>query len=272
MINIPVEIKENGKVVGLPSCDVVYPLMISLQGGTKQGKTFLAASFPNAFVLDFAPSHMKFGGGKMDEVALSRSVGEGFRSLFKPMIENGETVWVPKIEGFDYRTQYYFVKNPTMLDVAIEKAKVFKSMLPPDAGKVWLVIDDTTRWRNMEVINWLNEKKKWPIKEQFGQITQTMLAKLTSWQSEFNILLIHKMDPAYDSGIPTAKVYPGNADYASDCSIEISISEKDGKKHQVIKVISNGHWFECDPTYVTDLLDPDPMTLLSSLRIPKVLW
>ncbi len=273
MLFISVEITEDGKITGIPTEAVVYPLMISLQGETKKGKTFFAASFPNAFVLDFAPSHMKFGGGKMDEGALKRTVGEGFSSLFKPVLENGEVTWVPKIPGFDYRQQYFFVKNVNMLDIAVEKAKMFAETLPKDAGKVWLVVDDTTRWRNMEVINWLNEKKKWPIKEQFGQITQAMLARLTSWQEHFNVVLIHKMDPSYDNpGTFSAKLYPGNVDYVSDCSLEIGTVEKDGKKQRLVKVINNRHCNDCDPEYVVMIPDPDPMTVLSALRIPRIFW
>lgn len=262
----------NGEVVGLNSCDIVYPLLISLQGQTKKGKTYFAASFPNAFVLDFVPSKMKFAGGALDTVAMTRTVGEGFRSLFTPVKKPDGVHWVPKIDGFDFKQQYFFIKSLEMLDAAIEKAKMFKETLSPDAGKVWLVIDDSLRWRNMEVINWAEQKKKWPAKEIFGQITQGMQAKITSWQNDFNILIVHKMGLDFNTGEPTAQAHPGNIEYVSDCCIEIATVIKDGTLHPLIKVHSNGHCFECDPNYIKEVLDPDPMTVLSALRIPRELW
>ena len=45
------EVINGGEVVGLPMDSVIYPLMLSLQGETKKGKTYFAASFLNAFLL-----------------------------------------------------------------------------------------------------------------------------------------------------------------------------------------------------------------------------
>jgi hypothetical protein len=262
----------DGEVVGLNANDVAYPLLVSLQGETKKGKTYFAASFPNAFILDFAPSKLKFSGGNMDTAALTRSVGEGFRSLFTPAVKPDGIHYVPKIEGFNFNQQYFFVKSMDMLDAAIEKAKMFKETLEPGSGKVWLVIDDSIRWRNMEVIHWLNTKKKWPIKEQFGQITQMMQSKLATWQNDFNIVIIHKMGPDFNTGELVAQAYPGNIEYVSDCVLQIDTPIKDGKRTQVIKVLSNGHCFVCEPNYIQEIENPDPMTVLSALKIPRVLW
>jgi hypothetical protein len=266
------EVIENGEVVGLPMDSVIYPLMLSLQGETKKGKTYFAASFPNAFLLDFAPSKMSFAKVIPDELAMTRTVGEGFRSIFTPVKKPDGVHWVPKIPGFDYKQQYFFVKNTDMLDAAIEKAKLFKESLPKDSGKVWLVIDDTIRWRNMEILHWVETKGKWPAREQFGIVTQQMLGKITLWQNDFNVLLIHKMEKSFETGEPIAKIYPGNADYLSDCNLEITNIQKNNNMHQAIIIHSNGHCYECSADYVKEILDPDPMTVLSMLKIPRELW
>jgi hypothetical protein len=262
----------DGEIVGLTTNEVTYPLLVSLQGETKRGKTYFGASFPNAFVLDFAPSIMSFGKVKADEIAMTRTVGEGFRSIFNPVKRGEEVHWVSKIDGFNFKQQYVFIKSLDHLEAAVEKAKMFKETLSSDAGKVWIVVDDTTRWRSMEVLAWFEKNKKWPIKEQFGQITQGMQSKLSDWQNDFNVLLIHKMSKSFETGEPVAQVYPSNADYVADCNIEIGYAIKDGKQHQVVKVHSNGHCFACNENYIGEIVDPDPMTVLSALRVPRELW
>ena len=178
----------------------------------------------------------------------------------------------PSGKALRLKQQYFFVKNTDMLDAAIEKAKLFKESLPKDAGKVWLVIDDTIRWRNMEILHWVETKGKWPAREQFGIVTQQMLGKITLWQNDFNVLLIHKMEKSFETGEPIAKIYPGNADYLSDCNLEIKNIQKNNNMHQAIIIHSNGHCYECSADYVKEILDPDPMTVLSMLKIPRELW
>src|SRR5512137_2086355 len=100
-----------GKITGLRSKDVVYPLLVSLQGRTKRGKTFFGASFPNAVLLDFISCKMGFAKLEFDAAAMNRTVGEGFRSIFRPERKDGEVQWVSKIPGFDFQSQYCYVKT-----------------------------------------------------------------------------------------------------------------------------------------------------------------
>ena len=269
-----IEVKEDGEVVGMNNNEIIYPLLVSIQGDTKQGKTFFGASFPNAVILDFAGAKMGFSKIVPDPIASKRTVGEGFRSLFKPVRkEGGQVSWIPKIPGFDYTMQYCYIKSQEQFQTAIEKAKMFRDGLPEGSGKVWIVIDDTTRWRATEVLYWIDmNKKKFPIKEQWGQITQTMQSELTEMQNDFNVLLIHKTGRDFDTGLPVALTYPSNAEFVSDCNLEICVLQKDGKQRQCIKVLSNGHQFRCDNDYCSEILDPEPMAVLSSLRIPRELW
>ncbi|MDD4352705.1 MAG: hypothetical protein PHU71_07075, partial [Candidatus Gracilibacteria bacterium] len=139
------------EVVGLSTSDVSYPLLISLYGKTKKGKTYFGASFPNAVVFDFAPVRWVYRGIFADT---KRTVGEGFRSIFYSTVKDGNRVWIPKITGFSYNNQYKFIRNKQDFTTAIEHARLYSESIPNDSGKVWIILDDTSRWRGIEVIDW----------------------------------------------------------------------------------------------------------------------
>ena len=118
----------NNEIVieGLSAGEVAYPLLVSLYADTKIGKTFFGANFPNAVIIDFPPAKLSFGKVEIDQIALNRSVGEGFRSLFMPIRKPDNTlVWKPKIDNFDYKNQYHFPKSWEEFQTAIEKAKFY---------------------------------------------------------------------------------------------------------------------------------------------------
>jgi len=272
-------VKENnsvpGEVIGLPVSSIVYPLLISLYGETKKGKTYTGASFPNAILLDLPPVKMGFGKVEMDKAALTRTVGEGFRSLFSPQKRDSGIVWVPKIAGFDYKTQYVFIKSWKEFQEAIGKARVFSELMPEEQGKTWIVIDDTYRWRGLEVVNWQSKNSgKWPAAPQFGQITQQMQAELTDIQEFANVLLISRMVRDFDTGVYVAQVHPSGIDYLADASLEILTEIRDNKQVQVIKVHSNGHEKSWDnPNVCKEIVSPkSPSEILEKLKIPKTLW
>lgn len=261
-------------VSGLNPNDVIYPLLISLYGETKKGKTYFGASFPNAVVMDFAITITKFKEAFPDPISQTRNVGEGFRSLFSPTTRNGKVGWIPKIDGFNYNTQYKYIKDDKGFLSAIEDAKLFSESLLPSDGKAWVVIDDTTRWRGIELIEWRSKNSgKWPIPAQFGQITQTMQSKLTEIQEFANVLLISRMVKNFDTGDYGPQVYPTGSDYLADASLEICEEiGQDKKIRQVIKVHSNGHNFACNDDYCSKIENPTPIDVLMALKIPRELW
>lgn len=261
-------------VVGLGLNDVCYPVLLSMYGETKKGKTYFGASFPNAVVIDFPPIKLGFGKIEIDQVGMSRTVGEGFRSLFEPKTRDGQIVWVPKIPGFDYKMQYKFVRNWSEFQAAIEHARLFAETLPPGKGRVWVVFDDTYRWRALEVANWMSKNGgKWPAMQQFGQITQAMQAQITEVQNFANVLLISRMVRNFDTGEYGPQVYPSGSDYLADASFEITtMQDESGRTIPVIRVHSNGNSYLCDPSFCRELRNPTPTELLAALRIPKELW
>jgi len=269
-----VEVVEDA-VVGLKLSEVSYPVLLSLYGETKKGKTYLGASFPNAIVIDFPPIKLGFGKLVIDQVGMNRTVGEGFRSLFEPKTRSGEIVWVPKIPGFDFKTQYRFVRNYTEFMGAIEHARLRASTIEPGKGRVWVVFDDTYRWRALEVANWVSRNgNKWPSIQQFGQITQTMQGIITEVQNFANVLLISRMVKNYDTGEYGPQVYPSGSDYLADASFEITttVDESTGRTVPLVKIHSCGNRYACDPDFVRELRDPTPQKLLEALGIPKELW
>lgn len=261
---------EEEEVVGLSTSDVSYPLLISLYGKTKKGKTYFGASFPNAVVFDFAPVKWSYRGVSIDT---SRTVGEGFRSIFMSQRKDGQIIWVPKIPGFSYKNQYKFIKNKQDMLTAIEHARFYAESIPKENGKVWVVLDDSNRWRGIEVSDWQEKNGgKWPAQQQFGQIVSIMKGELTQIQEFANVLLISQMSKSFETDEYVAQIYPSGSDYLADASIEISEKVKDNKNVQVIKVHSNGHDFICNPGYCTEVEKPDPMEVLLSLKIPRELW
>jgi hypothetical protein len=263
------------EVIGIPEGQVAYPLLLSLYGPTKLGKTYFGASMPQAVLIDFPPARFGFRSVEIDKIALMRSVGEGFRSIFKPVKKDGQVNWVPKIEGFDYKKQYFFPKTYDEFQIALDKAKCFAEETDPSNGKVWVVLDDSYRWRALETLNFIEKspKHQYPAQADFGKITQSMQSQITAIQNFANVLVIHRMAKDFNTGIMEPLIYPTNCEYVSDASLEVTKEIRDSHPVQIVKIHSNGHCFECTcKDYVSEVLEPDPVGVLAALRIPKELW
>lgn len=259
---------------GIPEGEVLYPLLASLYADTKIGKTYFGASFPNAAVIDFPPAKLSFGKAEID---ISRSVGEGFRSLFNPIRKpDSKLSFVPKIVGFDYHNQYYFPKSWEEFQTALEKAKFYAEdvAMVPDAGKVWVVLDDSYRWRAMEILHYIQvNKKRWPSQQEFGLITQAMASQITSIQNFANVLVIHRTVKDFESGQKVPLVYPTSTDFNSDISIELIHRDGSDGKHQVALIHSTGHDYPCmNDQYQTEVVDPTPEDVLAAAKIPRPFW
>jgi hypothetical protein len=266
-------------VEGIPEGEVVYPLLASLFADTKIGKTFFGASFPNAVLIDFPPAKLSFGKVEIDQMAITRTFGEGFRSVFAPFRKpDASLAWKPKIDRFDYRNQYHFPKSWEDFQTAIEKAKFYAEdvALVPNAGKVWVILDDSYRWRAMEIVHYLQvNRRKWPSQQEFGLITQAMASQITAIQNFANVLVIHRTTKDFDTGLKVPLVYPTSTDFNSDVSIElIHRDSADGKsKHQIALIHSTGHDFPCmNPDYQVEVIDPTPIDVLAAAKIPRPFW
>lgn len=267
-----------GEVIGLPQCNAAYPLLISISGETKIGKTYFGASFPNAFIIDFPPVKFGFRSITFDPVALNRSVGEGWRSIARPERRAGGVQWVSKVPGFDLNKQYCFAKTYADFMSAIARAKEFKSTIPQGEGNVWIILDDTYRWRGLEIQRWVEDTKlnskraPFPAKEQFGHVTQNMQSVLTEIQQDFNVAMIHRIVPDYETGEPKAQIYPSGADYISDASLRLTRRKKGDDTIQVAEVLSNAYMFEFSPEFCREIESPSPIEVLIALMIPRELW
>lgn len=259
---------------GIPEGEIIYPLLASLYADTKIGKTYFGASFPNAVVIDFPPAKLSFGKVEID---LSRSVGEGFRSIFNPVRKaDGKLAFVPKISGFDYHKQYYFPKSWEEFQMALEKVKFYAEDLTmvPNAGKVWVVLDDSYRWRAMEILHYITaNKRKWPSQQEFGLITQAMASQITAIQNFANVLVIHRTVKEFETGNKVPLVYPTSTDFNSDLSIELIHRDTSDGKHQVALIHSTGHDYPCmNDQYQTEVMDPTPEDVLAAAKIPRPFW
>ncbi len=264
-------------VEGIPEGEVIYPLLASLYADTKIGKTYFGGCFPNAVVIDFPPAKLSFGKVEIDQLALTRTFGEGFRSLFAPFRKPDNTLaWKPKIEGFDYRNQYHFPRSWEEFQTAIEKARFWAEdlALVPNSGKVWVVLDDSYRWRALEIFHYLQaNKRKWPSQQEFGLITQTMASQITAIQNFANVLVIHRTTKEFETGNKIPLVYPASTDFNSDISIELVHETIDGNLHQVANIHSTGHDFPCmNPDYQVRVIDPTPFDVLAAAKIPRPFW
>jgi len=264
--------------VSIPEGEVTYPLLVSIYADTKIGKTYFGALFPNAVVIDFPPAKFSFGKVELDQIALKRTVGEGFRSIFKPVRKpDGTLAWQPKIENFDYRNQYYFPKSWEDFQIALEKIKFYSEdvALTPENGKVWVILDDSVRWRAIEVLHYLKvNKRKWPSQPEFGLITQAMASQITAIQDFANVAVIHRTTREFETGNKIPLIYPASTDFNSDVSIELIHRDVDGSgKKQVALIHSTGHNFPCNnPDYQVEVIDPTPEEVLAAARIPRLLW
>ncbi len=263
----------NGEISGIPEGEVIYPLLVSLYADTKIGKTYFGASFPNAVVIDFPPVKLSFGKVEI----MKRGFGEGFRSLFTPVRQqDGSLNWKPKIGGFDYKNQYQYVKSWEEFQIAIEKASYYAEDISSlDNGKAWVIIDDSYRWRALEIYNYITKnKKKWLSQQEFGIITQVMSSQITAIQNFANVLIIHRTTRDFDTKALVPLIYPSSADFNSDLVISL-VHEKrtDTKLHQVAKIFVTGYDFPClNDEYQNEVVDPTPEEVLAAAKIPRPLW
>lgn len=269
----------NGELCGIPEGEVIYPLLVSLYADTKIGKTYFGASFPNAVVFDFPPAKFEFRGVKLDPVALKRNVGEGFRSLYVPVRkDDGSLTWKPKIAGFNSNgSQYYFPKTWEQFQTALEKTKYYAEDLSEikDAGKAWVIIDDTYRWRALEVLHFIetSPKHQYPSQPEFGKITQAMASQITYIRNFANVLVIHRTAKDFDTGEKIPLVYPTSIDFDSDISVKLVHEMRDNELHQVAKIYSTGHDFPCcNSDYQVEVVDPTPEEVLAAAKVPRPMW
>lgn len=265
--------------VDIPEGEVTYPLLVSVYADTKIGKTHFAASFPNVVLIDFPPAKLSFGKLEFDQIALSRSVGEGFRSIFRPIRKpDGHIAWQPKIDGFDYQNQYCFPKTWEDFQISLEKAKFFAEEKAANNEKIWVALDDSYRWRAFEIAHYLQvNRRKWPTQQEFGLITQAMSGQITAIQNFANVLIVHRTTREFETGNKIPLVYPTSTDFNSDVSIELIHRDvqEEGRtvKKQVALIHSTGHDFPCNnPDYQLEVVDPDPLSVLAAARVPQILW
>lgn len=266
----------DGEVIGIPEGEVLYPLLGTLWASTKMGKTFFASSLPNAVLIDFPPAKLSFGKAEIDQLALTRSVGEGFRSLFSPVRQADKSItWKPKIPGFDYNNQYHFVKTWEEFQTAIQLAECYaEDIASLGNGKVWVVLDDSYRWRALEIIHYITKnKRKWPSQQEFGLITQAMSSQITAIQNFANVMVVHRTAKDFDTGAIVPLIYPTSADFNSDIVIELEHRVTTKGKRQVAIIHCTGHDFPCNnPNYQTEVMDPTPESVLAAAKIPMCLW
>lgn len=267
-------------IVTIPEGEVTYPLLVSIYADTKIGKTFFGASFPNAILIDFPPAKLSFGSVKIDPIALTRSVGEGFRSIFRPFRQpDGTLSWEPKISGFNYNNQYCFPKSWEQFQEHLEKIKDYVELaMTPETGKAWVIIDDSYRWRALEIMHYCQaNRRKWPSQQEFGLITQAMASQITAIQNFANVAIIHRTTREFETGNKIPLVYPTSTDFNSDVSIELIHKDfqEDGQvvKKQIALIHSTGHNFPChNDSYQVEVIDPTPIDVLTAAKVPQPLW
>ena len=251
------------------------PIVESICGRPKVGKSTYAAKHPNSFVIDFA------------------NVAMGLRKielLHNPAQTEGEAYFsVAKVIPADQLDKRYrFVTTYAEFESAIKAALVWKEEIIKTAldsgkkpGNAWLVIDDTARWRAFCVINWMKlnagktrktgTKMDWPVKEEWGVISQEMNDKINELKAHFNVVLIHRMKSDYETGEWLSTPYPPGTDYT--CPISLELYKEDdiasGKKKRYIKVLGCSYFDDCGDKVTTVFENPDPVNVLMQIGMPR---
>lgn len=261
-----------------------YPLVVSVCGEPKAGKTTFAARFPNSFIIDFCAVSM---GMAHAEVLKFSDVGESHFSIYK------EFQRISKDADAEIAKRYRFVNNWKEFLDAIEAAKQFKKNLNDTEekegkkpSKVWLVIDDSYRWRVFAVLKWIElqfgKTRKasgkditWPSKQEWGLVSQLMIDTLNTLKMDFNIILIHRMKDEYIRDVPTGNViaqsYPSGIDSTGDALIEVAKEiDADGKRHRFLRIIFNRFDDDCAENPTTEIRDTmNPIEVLKKLNVPR---
>lgn len=261
-----------------------YPLTVSIAGLPKTGKTTFAAKFPNAFIVDFAPVNM---GLAHCEILSDRKYGESHFSVkeyFKKFTDDPEA---------EMQKRYRFVKNWKEFLQAIEDAKAYKKAIYDEAektgkepGAVWLVLDDSYRWRGFTVLRWIElqqgKKRKssgadimWPAEAEWGLVSQLMSEIMIEMHSEFHLAITHRMKDEYIKNKATGDLvlqdFPGGIRYTGDITLEVAKEEDEkGKKKRVYKIIWNRFEDDCaDDAIVRIDEDISPIEMLLELHTPE---
>jgi len=192
----------------------------------------------------------------------------------------------------EMKKRYRFVKTWDEFLAAIEDAKAYKAELEEEAkkagkelGGVWLVLDDSYRWRVFAVLRWLELQSgktrksgkdiKWPAEAEWGLVSQLMTDTMNILHNDFNLVLIHRMKDEYIKNVATGETiiqaFPGGINYTGDITIEVAKEDKEGtgKKRRVYKVIWNRFEDDCSEESTTRIEeDVSPIELMLMLKTP----
>lgn len=235
-------------------------------GETKVGKSYFGASVVKAFdgiLLDFAGVYQSKDDNNVAKYVISN-------------LTRGEAFPAARAVGLDLSKQYIYIKSQTDLDAAIEYAFVYRDTISSKQSKrIWLVFDDTSMWRWHTAL-YVQKKNshKMITKDDWTQATSEMIALLRRLESEFNLLFINQMQDIYRDGENTGdrkgRWYPTGIEYAVDFLGEIWIDASSRTQH--FRVLANRMNFICSPDYISDIINPNPVEVFKSLKIPEELW
>jgi len=243
-------------------------LKIGYCGETKIGKSHLAARF----IRDFDGIFLDFAGVQQFKESIKEapqykvsglSMGEAFRAC--------------KNAGLNIDTQYHYIRSWEDIDKAIDYAFEYRETITKKPNKrIWVVIDDTNMWRWHSALK--AQKKnghKSIVKDDWGQATTDMVMTVRRLESEFNLLFVNQKQDLYKDGENTGdrkgKWYPSGIEYSLDIVGELWVDKSKSPHVQHFEVVANRMNWLCDDLYVSDIINPEPKTMMEMLGVDKEL-
>lgn len=256
---------------------LLNPIVESLCGKPNVGKSSYAASHPNAYIIDFLSAAVGFQKIEFfDNPGHNEGKGESFFSISKIMKPDELT------KRYSYVTCYDELEK-AILSALEWKTEVIRRSLKSGENPehVWLIIDDTTRWRALSVMLWVGEnfgkirengsRIEWPVKGEWDDINQEMNNILNELKIHFNIVLIHQTKKDYHDNEEWITItYPPGTDYTCPISKEMYVIEnKNGEKERYIRIIGCSYLDNCDKINMDMIEVSYPADILKMLGVPE---
>lgn len=225
-------------------------MLISIEGLPKAGKSFFSHTFPNPLHIDFAYILMDF------------------RNITTTDNETGDAeVAVSRFysEPSEMHRHYVLVHSFGQLrDIILSGGTKSYSTI---------IIDDTYKMRAWKVMELIASKNiDWPGEGHWGQITQDIVRTIGQCRKSCPfVVVVHQMkkEKTEDGkSVYVPNYIPKNVLHIADIALRVEAFR--GKR--VVRVVENRFLDKAGADWVTEVSNPDFVTVMAELQVPEKLW
>lgn len=225
------------------------PLVISIEGFPKVGKTTLANQAIRPFHLDMARVNMGFRELSTGNLT---PVGDAYHTIARRVekLHPGEEV----DSYYSYITDFSQIMDTVD---SLDKSK-FKT----------IVIDDTYNFRGLRAIQYCKDNDiEWPSTQEWGLITQDLKKVINNILSKFPFLILINRMGVGENNVSYTQYYPSDILFSCDLALRINIVNR----KRTVDVVANRFKDIAGDDWIETVSSPDMLTVFAEC-LPESFW